>query len=141
MSATTSRTPRRRKRSAMLRELGKGETEPRKLALLEEAARIADRLDELDRVIAGKGVLQLMRFRLHEHWGEEGDRTVSVEVKFDSVLSEARQQAAVLRSLLVTLGVGRLEGKRSGGSILDQLAAQREGAAGPSSPDEAGVDD
>lgn len=96
-------------------------------ALATEAARILDRLDELDRIIAGKGVLELMRFRLHEKWGEENDRTVLVEVKFDNVLGEARQQANVLRQLLVTLGLGKAEAEKpeQKGSPLDELAKRR----------------
>lgn len=67
-----------------------------------EACRAADRLDELDRVIQGKGVLNLMQFRI-PHAFESGDESVTVEVKFDNVLSEARQQQNVLRQLVVTL--------------------------------------
>lgn len=71
-----------------------------------EACRIADRLDELDRVIAGKGVLNLLSFRLDldlEH--ESGDREVRVRVEFSHVLAEARQQAATLTALLSKLGL------------------------------------
>lgn len=97
-------------------------------ALAEEAARIADRLDELDRVIAGKGVLQLMRFRLASL--DFDDPEATVEVKFDNVLGEARQQANVLRQMLVTLGVGAKQNSGAGpseqkGSALDELNARR----------------
>lgn len=95
------------------------------LVLLEEAARTADRLDDLDRVIAGKGVLQLLRFRLSDDEGRVA------EVKFDAVLGEARQQASVLRQMLVTLGVGKAAAEApasSGkGSALDELTARRAG--------------
>ena len=66
-----------------------------------EAARAADRLDELDSVIQGKGVLELMQFRVPHAVDDQG--AVTVEVKFDNVLGEARQQQNVLRQLLVTL--------------------------------------
>lgn len=66
-----------------------------------EAARTADRLDELDSVIQGKGVLELMRFRIPHAMDDQG--TVTVEVKFDSVLGESRQQQSVLRQMIVTL--------------------------------------
>lgn len=69
-------------------------------ALVVETARTADRLEELDSIIAGKGVLELMRFRLNERWGEENDRTVSVEVKFDHVLAEARQMQLAFERLV-----------------------------------------
>lgn len=74
-------------------------------ALAMEAARIADRLDELDRIIAGEGVLELMQFRLKDLFSDEDDRNVSVEVRFDNVLSEARQQAGALNTILKTLGL------------------------------------
>lgn len=74
------------------------------LVVLEEAARIADRLDELDSVIAGKGVLNLMSFRLDlDLEDESGDRNINVRVEFSNVLGEARQQALALRQLVASL--------------------------------------
>lgn len=82
-------------------------TDATRKALSLEAARTADRLDELDNIIAGKGVLKLMRFRVADIFDDaEGKRNIRVEVKFDSVLGEARQQANVLRQMLVSLGLG-----------------------------------
>lgn len=49
-------------------------------ALVLEAARLADRLDELDDIIQGKGVLNLMQFRLDMESGEDGE--CPVEFKF-----------------------------------------------------------
>lgn len=73
-------------------------------ALALEAARAADRLDELDRVIHGKGVLELMKFRvLNEHISPAGDVELSVKVEFQSVLAEARQQQANLAKLIDVL--------------------------------------
>lgn len=97
-------------------------------ALALEAARTADRLDELDRIIAGKGVLNLMRFRLTSLDLDDGGATV--EVKFDSVLSEARQQAGALRQALVALGATGSAATSSPvseqkGSPLDELTARR----------------
>lgn len=71
-----------------------------------EACRIADRLEELDRIIAGKGVLNLLAFRVKDVFSDLESRHVSVEVKFQSVLSEARQQAVALTALLAKLGLG-----------------------------------
>ena len=85
---------------ALWKSLGCKEDTPEG-ALALEACRTADRLDELDRVIAGKGVLSLMRFRRVV----DGDEPVVV-VKFDSALGEARQQQNALRQMLITLGVG-----------------------------------
>jgi len=85
---------------ALWESLGCEEGTPEGVLAL-EACRAADRLDELDRVIAGKGVLNLMRFR----GVVDGDEPVVV-VKFDGVLGEARQQQNALRQMLITLGVG-----------------------------------
>ena len=69
-----------------------------------EAARLVDRLEELDSIIQGKGVLELMQFRvLDAHMGDEDEKRLHVEVKFNNVLAEARQQQNVLRQMLVTL--------------------------------------
>lgn len=123
-----------------LRSLLDSAKDPRQYALLVEAARIADRLDELDRIIAGKGVLNLMRFRLHDLFSDEDERNVSVEVKFDSVLAEARQQASTLRALLQSLGVERVTGAKGkgGGGLLGSLTSNWQAAAEGSAPSEVG---
>lgn len=71
--------------------------DPAQTVMLEEACRSADRLEELDRIIAGRGVLDLLRFRLVDDEGRVAD------VKFDSVLGEARQQQTVFKQLLAAL--------------------------------------
>lgn len=104
-----------------------------------EACRTVDRLDEIDRVIAGKGVLHLMAFRLDldEIIEGTGDRNVHVRVEFSQVLAEARQQAQGLRQLLEKLGIdpraARPAGRGSGGPAaggtgLDELARRRQPA-------------
>lgn len=81
-----------------------GDLDPAQVVILEEACRLADRLDELDSVIQGKGVLNLMQFRLELGSGDGSeDSPVKVEVKFNNVLGEARQQQNVLKQLLVSL--------------------------------------
>ena len=90
---------------------GEHELDAVQLAQLEEACRAKDRLDELDSIIHGKGVLDLMRFRLHESWGEDGDRTVSVTVKFDNVITTANATANLMKQLLAAL---RLPDPQSG---------------------------
>lgn len=67
-------------------------------ALALEAARTADRLDELDNIIQGKGVLNLMQFR--SIFQESDDDTRVIEVKFQNVFSEARQQQTTFATLL-----------------------------------------
>lgn len=95
---------------------------------LTEACRQKDRLDELDQIIHGKGVLELMRFRTHERWDEEGDRTVLVEVKFDSVIDRANSTANTMKQLLAAL---RLPDSSSG--KRPQVRGPR-GAQAPSQP-------
>lgn len=70
-------------------------------ALIDELARTADRLDELDSIIQGKGVLNLMQFRVDAIGDAEND--IKVEVKFNAVLAEARQQSASLAGLVKSL--------------------------------------
>lgn len=93
--------------SELWRGLSQGVTDVGRLALVTEAARLADRLDELDSVIQGKGVLNLMQFRvLSSEMQDDGIKEVNVEVKFQNVLSEARQQALALATVLKSLGLG-----------------------------------
>lgn len=73
-------------------------------AMALEAARTADRLDELDNIIQGKGVLNLMQFRtLSSEMADDGVKEINVEVKFNAVLAEARQQGAALAALVTKL--------------------------------------
>lgn len=88
-----------------------------------EACRIIDRLAELDGIITGKTEwIQLLHFRT------KAMDSSRVTVTIDGVLSEARQQAAILDRLLTKLGVGKaeLDGKK-GGKVdpLDEIAARR----------------
>lgn len=72
-------------------------------AMVLEAARTADRCDELDNIIQGKGVLNLMQFRVLSNEATDDDRNINVEVKFAAPLAEARQQAMALAGLLSKL--------------------------------------
>jgi hypothetical protein len=81
------------------------ELDPSQTELLREACRCADRLEGLDDIISGRGVLELLRFR---HMDDEG-RTVSLTV--DGVLAEARQQQNIFKQLLAAL---RLPDVKSG---------------------------
>ena len=81
--------------------LAEGVTAATEFALIDEVARTADRLDELDSIIQGKGVLNLMQFRLNEIDYESSE--MSVTVSFAAPLAEARQQSASLAGLLKTL--------------------------------------
>lgn len=89
-----------------------------KRVLLEEACRIADRLDKLDALLVGDAAAWF-RFSVDESGTE-------VTVIVDKVLSEARQQAVALKQLISELRQGAAAEPASGGSVLDQLAARRE---------------
>lgn len=115
-----------------LRGLATEQTDVRTLGLLVEAARIADRLDDMDQIIAGKGVLNLLRFRLVDDEGRVA------EVKFDGVLAEARQQANVLKGLLAQIGVPKLEAVAERRSGIDQLRARRAARAAERAAEAAG---
>jgi hypothetical protein len=106
-------------------------TDPGARLLLEEACRIADRLDRLDRALAGKGN-EWLRFRRDEDGG-------TVIVYIDKALGEARQQQVALKQLLSELRQSRAPAKKStaapagqpqsgGGGVADltaRLAARR----------------
>lgn len=85
------------------RELATAATPPAQRVLMEEACRIADRLERLDALL-----------REHpEAW---------------EALREARQQAGALRQLVAEIrqsGVGVQSGPAKGGSSRDDLAARR----------------
>jgi putative sterol carrier protein len=106
---------------------------PETLVLLEEAARIADRLDRLDAILIGKQ-RQWMHFRTRE------DGTVNVVLT--GALAEARQQAAVLAGLMRDIRTAKAAGKSGsqletpkGAGLLgsnnndDELAPRRRGKA------------
>lgn len=81
------------------------------MVLLEEAARIADRLDQLDRLLKGDVDVWCSIAE-----GRDGD----LQVRVDAALVEARQQASVLRQILVALPLrGGDEDEAEG--WLDQL--------------------
>ena len=94
-----------------------------------EACRCADRLEDLNEVIAGRGVLQLLRFRTRT----EADDERRIEVVFDDVLAEARQQQMTLKQILQVLGVGKLGEKKpeKGGTKLDEFTAALRAKRGP----------
>lgn len=86
--------------SAIWQARAVGLSDPAQVAVVTEAARCADRLDELDNIIQGKGVLNLMQFRLHAFEDDGEERNINVEVKFAAPLAEARQQGAAFNVLV-----------------------------------------
>lgn len=69
-------------------------------SMLDEIARTADRLDELDSIIQGKGVLNLMQFRVLDRQSDGDDVNLHIEVKFNAVLDDARKQAVSYAGLV-----------------------------------------
>jgi hypothetical protein len=82
--------------------------------LLEEAARIADRLDGLHALLAGDAMDWVTLV-------EEKGAPDTLAVKIDAALAEARQQAGMLRSILTTLPVKESDDRDRGGAWLDDL--------------------
>lgn len=117
--------------AALWKTLGQDENTPSgRIAL--EACRTADRLEELDSIIQGKGVLELMRFRRMDHNGNGSpEDPIVIEVKFDNVLGEARQQQNGLRQLLTTLSAMSRDGEQSkparqkAASTVDEFTKRR----------------
>ncbi len=83
--------------------------------LLEEACRIADRLDRLDDLLQGGDAVWCRL--LHDL------RTQSYELRIDSALTEARQQQAVLRQILASLPLKGSDDGDDGAAWLDDLSA------------------
>ena len=62
---------------------------------------MADRLEKLNEIIAGRGVVELLRFRLKEPVNEAG--VVTVEMTIDHVMGEARQLQLAFEKLTKTV--------------------------------------
>ena len=88
----------------------------RGLVLLEEACRIADRLDRLDAVLAGEA----------DVWARlvHRTRTDSYELVIDSAMGEARQHALALKQLLLSIPMAKESGDVDPDSWLDELPAE-----------------
>ena len=89
--------------------------------LIREAARAVDRLEDIDDIIGGKDVLELLRFRLRDNEGNVA------EVKFDAILTEARQQQANLGNLLKVIlpNLDESAGAVKERDVLDEIAQRR----------------
>lgn len=84
--------------------------DPAAESLVLNACRVADRLDELTEEIGGRLTVT----------NDRGDEVAN------PLITEHRQQLAVLRQVLTTLGVGKLPmSKPAGKSLKDQLAERR----------------
>lgn len=100
---------------------------PAELVLLEEACRIADRLDRLDAFLCGR---QDAWLRFHAR-NEDGS---VVRVVVDRALAEARQQADTLRGIVADLARKGAratdEPEASGSDELERRRSERRAAAG-----------
>jgi hypothetical protein len=81
--------------------------------LLLEACRIADRLDQLGRLLAGDV----------DAWAyvESGRADQVLELRLDAAMAEARQQAGTLRAILTTLPMGDAGDGDAAGAWLDGM--------------------
>lgn len=105
------------------------DTARKNLAL--EAARMADRLEDLDKVIHGKGFQDLFQLDVVDDYRKaEGVANVEVVVKINSVISESRQLAAAFSGILKTLGAeGEAQAKpqpQTGTDVIAQKRKERE---------------
>lgn len=91
--------------------------DPAGAVLVAEACRIADRLEQLNGLLVGDEA-EWARVQLPRR---ENDELI---LRVDGALTEARQQAQVLRQLLGQLGTTQA-GESEGGSFLDDLARRR----------------
>lgn len=96
---------------------------------LTEACRQKDRLDEMDLIIQGKGVLNLMKFRVGDIFHGEDEKRINVTVKFDSVIDRANATANAMKQLLAALRLpddaGRVPQRR--GTPRGSVAPQQPG--------------
>lgn len=80
---------------------------PAELVMLEEACRIADRLERLDEILSGE-VDTWMRLQL-----PRGENVEELKLVVDGALAEARQQANQLKQLVAALRLpDEVSGKR-----------------------------
>jgi hypothetical protein len=108
--------------------LANEELGPAHQLLVDEAARMADRLDRLDYALQNKGTW--LRFESTDG----GDVVVTI----DNVLAEARQQATALKGIVSELRAAmpapekRKSAPKAGGlsALADELAARRNASAG-----------
>lgn len=100
-----------------------GDWGPAQVVLIEEACRIADRLDRLDALLAGD-VEEWARVEVPE--GHFDGRLI-----VNGLLAEARQQQTTLRGIVAELRAagGKAKPASKGASVLDQLTAKRNAKA------------
>ncbi|UUX60162.1 hypothetical protein [Glutamicibacter halophytocola] len=118
--------------STLFRSLTDGEDNPLVIEVAIEAARAADRLDDLDRAIQGQGVLDLMRATIEDM--EKFPEKIEIKLDFRGVLMEGRQQQDNFRKLLAE--VQRLKSAASKGKPEAQPQSNQPGLDAQSSVDD-----
>ncbi|MFJ2618175.1 hypothetical protein [Glutamicibacter sp. NPDC087344] len=118
--------------SKLFRSLTEGESNPLVVEVATEAARAADRLDDLDKAIQGQGVLDLMRATIEDM--EEFPEKIEIKLDFRGVLMEGRQQQDNFRKLAAE--VHRLKAAASKSNPDAQPQNQPTPEAPPSVDDE-----
>lgn len=103
-------------------DMADADLSPPHRVVLEEACRVADRLDRLDALLSGRD--DWLRLRAEEFGS---DRVLEVRVVVDNLLGEARQQEAVLRGLVSELRQGLAAARKPSGAT----APPSESAATP----------
>ena len=146
MAATTGVGALRATGRRLYRELEPGRT-PAQLAMLLEACRIADRLEELNGLLLARrpSWVRLSMPRRAGDWLDDPDHDhISVElvVSVDGLLAESRQQALVYRQLLLAVTADGAAGAKpmpkggahDGDDELGRIRAERERAAAAGRP-------
>jgi hypothetical protein len=101
--------------------------------LVDEAARITDRLDHLDGLLAGG---EWLHMRIRAVTGDEDKQLIVVRVSVDNALAEARQQALALKNILAELRIcgvgesGRSPEENPLVRLADEIAKRRNTSAG-----------
>jgi hypothetical protein len=98
----------------MWADMADAELSPAHRVVLEEACRVADRLDRLDALLTARDG-DWLRLRADDF----GSRVVEVRVVVDSLLGETRQQEAVLRGLVSELRQGMTATRKPTGKPVE----------------------
>lgn len=98
-------------------------------AVLLEACRTKDRLDDMDSIIKGKGLLELLHLRRLDKAGDGSEEApVVIFLKFDDVVGKANTLAGTLSRLLRSLvdAPGQVSAAPVAvGSAVDEFAQRR----------------
>lgn len=92
------------------------------LVLVEEACRMADRLEQFNDMITTKGLVDLMHFRrMDEGVNEEA----VIKVTVDGVLAESRQLQLAFQRIIGALKIEPGAATAEKGDLSDDLASRR----------------